>query len=193
MQNNSMNYPDLNDNPYSPHPDVAPYSKGVAFVLWLACCFGVFGIHRFYLGKVGTGVLYLFTFGLFGIGQFIDLLLIPGMVRKKNGQQRLQGLQHGVVRYLPPAGAPSIPRSGLAEVDGVETMRMKLLNAAAKHGGRLTVTQGVMETGKSFREVENALDQMAKSGYVDIDNEPQTGVVVYVFNQLVDLDSERKQ
>ncbi|MFR8462077.1 MAG: TM2 domain-containing protein [Ruthenibacterium lactatiformans] len=36
---------------------------------------GYFGAHKFYEGKVGMGVLYLFTLGLFGIGWFVDLIV----------------------------------------------------------------------------------------------------------------------
>ena len=48
---------------------------------WLAtlllCIFlGEFGIHRFYVGKVGTGLLYLFTLGFFGIGIIVDIIMI---------------------------------------------------------------------------------------------------------------------
>ncbi len=49
-------------------------SKWVAF--WLCFFFGGFGIHKFYEGKVLFGVIYLFTGGLFGIGWFVDLILL---------------------------------------------------------------------------------------------------------------------
>jgi hypothetical protein len=49
-------------------------SQVVALVL---CIFlGLLGIHRFYLGYTGMGLLYLFTLGLFGIGWIIDLILL---------------------------------------------------------------------------------------------------------------------
>ncbi len=54
---------------------------------WLACIFGFCGIHRFYAGKVGTGLLWLFTVGLLGIGQFVDLFLIPSMIDSANARR----------------------------------------------------------------------------------------------------------
>lgn len=55
-------------------PMISPKSKIAALLL---CIFlGGIGIHRFYVGKVGTGILYLFTGGLFGIGVLVDIINI---------------------------------------------------------------------------------------------------------------------
>lgn len=55
-------------------PGVSRKSKTVALLL---CIFlGVVGAHRFYVGKVGTGILYLFTGGFFGVGWIIDIILV---------------------------------------------------------------------------------------------------------------------
>ena len=57
-------------------------SKTVAYLLWFF--FGLWGFHKFYLGKVGIGVLYLFTLGLFFIGWFIDLFTLGTQVDTYN-------------------------------------------------------------------------------------------------------------
>ena len=49
-------------------------SKIVALVLCFL--FGIFGIHRFYVGKVGTGLIWLFTGAIGGLGWIVDLILI---------------------------------------------------------------------------------------------------------------------
>ena len=59
-------------------------SVGFAYLLWLPFFFGVNGLHRFYTGRWISGLVWLFTFGLCGIGQVIDLIFIPRMVEDHN-------------------------------------------------------------------------------------------------------------
>lgn len=50
--------------------------KSQIAALLICLFFGVIGVHRFYVGKIGTGVLYIFTGGVFGIGWIVDLITI---------------------------------------------------------------------------------------------------------------------
>jgi TM2 domain-containing membrane protein YozV len=62
-------------------------STGIAYLLWLACVFGICGLHRFYAGKMISGIIWLLTFGILGLGQLVDLILIPGMIEDANRQR----------------------------------------------------------------------------------------------------------
>ena len=54
-------------------------------VAWLLLTYlGVFGLHRFYLGKWFTGLLYLVTVGCFGVGVFYDFWTLNGQVDELN-------------------------------------------------------------------------------------------------------------
>ena len=56
--------------------------------LLLAFLLGVIGAHRFYVGKTGTGILMLLTFGGLGIWLLIDLILIvTGQFTNKDGEK----------------------------------------------------------------------------------------------------------
>ena len=65
---------------------ISPKSKLVALVLCIISFFGLGGLQRFYVGKIGSGLLYLCTGGLFFIGTAIDLLsILTGGFRDRYG------------------------------------------------------------------------------------------------------------
>lgn len=64
-------------------------STWVAYLLWFLGGLGILGLHRFYLGRWPTGLLWLLTGGLVGIGAILDLIAIPGMVQVENLSRKL--------------------------------------------------------------------------------------------------------
>ena len=62
------------------------HSKAIGYLLWI---FGSTGAHRFYYGRPITGIIWFLTGGLFLIGWFIDLFLIPSMDRKIDQKFRI--------------------------------------------------------------------------------------------------------
>lgn len=57
---------------------------GIAYLCWLATFVLVAGLQHFYLGKPWKGLLWIFTWGLLGIGTVWDLFTLKGQVRKVN-------------------------------------------------------------------------------------------------------------
>ena len=62
--------------------------KSRLIVTLLAFFVGGLGIHRFYVGKIGTGVLWLLTGGVFGIGALVDFILaVCGKFKDSDGKE----------------------------------------------------------------------------------------------------------
>ncbi|MUL37585.1 TM2 domain-containing protein [Gloeocapsopsis dulcis] len=160
-------------------PAKPPNKVSSAYILWLGCLLQLNGLHRIYNGKIITGLIWLGTFGLFGVGQLIDLFLLPRMVDDYNTKLRTK-------MGLSPYGVPLVQPAFVTNVikPSHEQLMVKLVRAAAKRGGKISVTQGVMDTGASFTEVESTLKDMLKTGYVGIDNDPNTGVIIYTFLEM---------
>ena len=183
----------VNVNLTAPVPGAAPgmvflkpKSTGMALVLWL--CFGGLGIHRFYLKRPHAKTMLILTlvglvFSVVMIGipilfaiaiwLLIDLFFIAKWVAEYNSGGT-PGATAVVLAQQPQPAAAEEPKD----------LQTLLLHEAEKRDGRLTVTHGVMATGKTFKEVEACLGEMVSSGYVDVDNEPESGVVVYVFAEM---------
>jgi TM2 domain-containing membrane protein YozV len=156
------------------------YREGISYGLWCAWLFGLGGLHRIYLGKYGTGILWLLTFGLFGVGQLVDLIRMRTLVADANireGYALHPRAAHHLLMHREPSGGGTSPRK--AE----KPLRLRLLEAAMVRGGALSVTEGVAATGAGFEEVEQTLRGLVEAGYVDVDNRPGSGVVIYRFTE----------
>ena len=81
----STNY-NVNNNNTDYDSDIySNKNKWVALIL--AIFFGGFGIHKFYVGKIGMGILYLLTGGLFYIGVIVDVVnILTGSAKDSEGK-----------------------------------------------------------------------------------------------------------
>ncbi|MGF1494227.1 MAG: NINE protein [Microcoleaceae cyanobacterium] len=150
---------------------------GLAYLLWCTCFFGVCGAHRFYNGKYISGLIWLFTGGFVGIGQLIDLMLIPGMVERKNLQYKLeqqqlsqnQLTQELILERKQTAALPAVPESDT----------YKILRLAKDHPEGVSVADCVIATEKPIPEVRNLLQKLYDDWLLNRDTPNLTGSVIY--------------
>lgn len=180
-----------------------------SYLLWMLGFLGFAGVHRLYNRKIVSGLVWLCTFGLFGIGQFIDLFTIPGMVDEYNARLMFKRMfrhsprnrhvyvgtaepfQSAHFHQSTPDKASSEDMEQVFAGDRLNRLMLELLQAAEKRGGTLSVTQGVMDTGYSFSDVESTLRDMAKTGYIATHNDPVSGTVMFDFIELSVPDNSR--
>ncbi|WP_233838423.1 TM2 domain-containing protein [Thermosynechococcus sichuanensis] len=136
---------------------------------------GICGLQRFYVGQPMAGLLYLITLGFCGVGQFIDLFLIPSMVEQRNTY--LQG------RYLMTLQISHLSAREETELNPTSTTPMqRLLQAAKEHGGVLSEAQVSLYTGFDAKQVKELLFEAERLGYAYVFNDPETGAVRYRFD-----------
>ncbi|MGQ4648388.1 NINE protein [Lyngbya aestuarii] len=158
-------------------------SIGVSYLLWCTSLLGLAGVHRFYNGKYVSGFFWLFTFGFFGVGQLIDLALIPGMVEDKNLKYKLLhsspdsvSANPQVIVRIPEPMPPTIDTANaVAEQSDVH----KILQLVKDSGGAVSMADCVLVTGKSIAEVKNTIEYLCSEDLLQIDNHPETGSIIY--------------
>jgi TM2 domain-containing membrane protein YozV len=171
-------------------PQRQEVNVGIAYLLWALGFMGVCGIQRFYVGRAGSGVLWLLTGGICGFGQFIDLFLIPSMVEERNRyiweKQRTDRLFNLVESDRLPININSDrtpQKEAVKEVVPEKSDPMlKILKAAAANNNQLSIGQAMIMTEMTHEEIENLFKQAMRQGIARVDNDPETGAVRYYFD-----------
>ncbi len=152
-------------------------NTGTAYLLWLACFLSFNGIHRIYLKKYPSGVIYLFTFGILGIGQFLDLFFIPAMTAEANRRHQLveDNLTVNVRQRLTPGRLYSPP---IATKPGNPSQEiLKILASGKGH----SVAELVATTGYQSSKIQKTLTSLEVEdlvrAYID-----DKGRIIYLIN-----------
>jgi hypothetical protein len=159
------------------------YSVGLAYLLWFLSGFGALGLHRFYLGKYRSGILWLLTGGLFVVGSIYDFFTLAGQVRDANLKHELAEL-----RARHPAGQwRNVTNEGRWEPkDSVEWI---ILKTAKEKKGIISPAEVALAANISIDEAKKELDTMLSKGYAEM-RVRKSGTIVYTIPELMDGDSE---
>jgi TM2 domain-containing membrane protein YozV len=156
------------------------YSTAVAYILWALGGFGVLGLHRFYLRKIPTGFIWMFTGGLGFLGAAYDFFTLPGQVREANiraGYREALNMspRERVIireRYVDP-NFEAAPKTR-------ETIEKAILRTAKKNSGLVTPGEIAIESDFSTDDARAALDKLAAKSFCEMRVRP-SGVIVYRF------------
>ena len=159
------------------------YSTGLAYLLWAIGGFGALGLHRFYLGKIPSGVLWMCSAGLFGLGSIYDLLTIPRQVKEANIRKAIleQMMQNnGALHY--------VSDGSVRFVNGKESVERIILKLAKQNKGILTPTEVSLGANISIDDAKKNLDELVSKGIAEI-RVRKTGTIVYTLPEMMDSDS----
>ncbi|MDR2149400.1 MAG: TM2 domain-containing protein [Spirochaetaceae bacterium] len=152
------------------------YSVGIAYLLWFISGFGTLGFHRLYLGKIPSGIVWMLTGGLVGIGSLYDLFTLPSQVRTANANL-LRGLEKVDVMYQ--------YQQGMASQQTKNTVEHSILLEAKRNNGIITLTDLALAGNISLEEARKALDAMVAKGFAEL-RVRETGTLVYVIPEIRD-------
>ena len=159
------------------------YSTRTAYLLWLASFFGLAGLHRLYLGKIGSGVLYMLTWGLGGLGTIYDGITMPDQVREARLKARMRRAIDSRLDDLDEIEYAG-PRAGRAQRP-TESPEHVILSIARNNHGIANPAQVALEGNISTDEAREQLDKLVDKGIGEV-RVRKSGSLAYVFPDFLD-------
>lgn len=156
------------------------YNVGIAYLLWFVSGFGALGFHRFYLGKITTGLIWMFTGGLGFIGSIYDFLTLPSQVNAENykliQQKQMQNSMYGM-------------QAQKSNVPTPETIALRIAK-----GSNGTVTPGLlaMEANIDIDKAKDVLEKLVAKHVAEI-RVTRTGTICYCFPEFITDESHFEQ
>lgn len=157
-----------------------------AYLLWLPSLFGFAGIHRFYLGKPISGIVYLLTGGLFFIGTIYDFFTMRQQVREAEIEDRLArpiGYDEDgdyVIR---------VSRGGGSSRPEKEDLEHVILRMSKERNGIITPTQVALEARCGAEDAREELENMVRNGFAEI-KVKRSGQLVYVIPDFLTSEAQ---
>jgi len=161
-----------------------------AYALWCFCFVSVCGIHRLYARRYFSGFFYLITLGFFGIGQFLDLFLIPGMIDEENLKiKALYGYQpneasfyqtpESIIVNLPKSQAPQASLEGKTKKPLTDKDIDRAILKTCKEYAGATLAEIFLEVDEEYEKIEARIEYLMQKSLLTVDNRTDDGAVIY--------------
>jgi predicted transcriptional regulator len=162
------------------------YSVGLAYFLWLISGCGALGFHRFYLGKIPTGLLWMLTGGLGMFGSVYDFLTLPSQVREANMRQAFyDNTAKDKINNQQPWRTVNDGTSRIVrEKENVERV---ILRIAKENKGIITASEIALAANIPIEEAKRDLETLVSKGFAEL-RVRKSGALVYSIPDLMDRD-----
>jgi len=155
-------------------------------------------LHRHYMGKHGTGLLWMFTGGLITIGSWYDFFTLPSQVREANIRNAI--LDETIRRreerggYNQRDNSLELSQNWRNVEDGQsiivrekEPLERVILKLAKSNNGIITASDLALSASISMEDAKKDLDAMVNKGFAEL-RVRQSGAIVYAIPDLINSD-----
>ena len=160
------------------------YSKTVALVLGIISFITPFsGLLRFYLKRHMSGVLFTLTGGFAFIGNILDVVQIPQLVKEAN-------MRHAQKGFLIEGDDETAGQRTLEYKRQEESIEKVILRSAKQNAGLTTPSEVALQSDVSIEEARKALDYLASKGFAEM-RVSKIGSIAYYFPDILTPDSAK--